>query len=148
MRLWSIHPSYLDSNGLVALWREALLAKKVLSQKTKGYKHHPQLDRFKQQNNPIYAINEYLTVVYNESCRRGYSFNRRKIGRTSAQTSIKVTNGQLHFEIYHLKKKLWKRNRRKYFEIKNIRIPKSHPLFHVVKGKIENWEKSKDTPIF
>lgn len=30
MRLWSLHPSYLDAVGLVALWREGLLARKVL----------------------------------------------------------------------------------------------------------------------
>ena len=43
MRLWSIHPRYLDSMGLVALWREALLAQAVLRGETKGYKFHPQL---------------------------------------------------------------------------------------------------------
>jgi len=30
MRLWTIHPKYLDRQGLLALWREALLAQKVL----------------------------------------------------------------------------------------------------------------------
>jgi hypothetical protein len=147
MRLWSIHPSYLDSIGLVALWREALLAKKVLSQKTKGYKHHPQLDRFKQQKNPVAAINAYLTAVYQESKRRGYLFDRRKIGQSGAQTSIKVTDGQLHFEIDHLKKKLWKRNRKKYFEIKNLRSPESHPLFRMIEGKVENWEKFRQVAL-
>ena len=53
MRLWSIHPKYLDTKGLLAVWREALLAKKVLENKTKGYKNHPQLERFKQQNDPL-----------------------------------------------------------------------------------------------
>ena len=48
MRLWSVHPKYLDSKGLVALWREALLAKQVLEGGTKGYRNHPQLDRFKK----------------------------------------------------------------------------------------------------
>jgi hypothetical protein len=43
MRLWSLHPQYLDPQGLVALWREALLAQAVLRGKTRGYKHHPQL---------------------------------------------------------------------------------------------------------
>ena len=38
MRLWSIHPKYLGTKGLVALWREALLAQKVLQGNTKGYK--------------------------------------------------------------------------------------------------------------
>jgi len=141
MRLWSIHPGYLDSIGLVALWREALLAKKVLSKKTKGYIHHPQLDRFKRQKNPAAAINSYLTSIYNESLKRGYSFDLRKIGRTNAHTSIKVTTGQLNFEIVHLKKKLWKRDRKKCSELRKTRTPKSHPLFQVVKGKLEDREK-------
>jgi hypothetical protein len=33
MRLWSLHPEYLDANGLVALWREALLAQAFLQGK-------------------------------------------------------------------------------------------------------------------
>lgn len=37
MRLWSIHPRYLDTKGLVALWRETLLlAQAVLFGNTKG----------------------------------------------------------------------------------------------------------------
>lgn len=35
MRLWTLHPKYLDTKGLVALWREALLAQKVLQGKQK-----------------------------------------------------------------------------------------------------------------
>lgn len=46
MRIWSVHPSLLDAKGLVACWRETLLAQKVLQGLTKGYKNHPQLDRF------------------------------------------------------------------------------------------------------
>ncbi len=30
MRLWTLHPKYLDPRGLVALWREALFAQAVL----------------------------------------------------------------------------------------------------------------------
>ncbi|HKX52383.1 MAG TPA: pyrimidine dimer DNA glycosylase/endonuclease V [Nitrosospira sp.] len=37
MRLWTLHPRYLDTKGLVAAWREALLAQKVLSGLTSGY---------------------------------------------------------------------------------------------------------------
>ncbi|WP_343214776.1 pyrimidine dimer DNA glycosylase/endonuclease V, partial [Dokdonella sp.] len=40
MRLWSLHPRYLDPQGLVALWREALLAKAVLRGETRGYTQH------------------------------------------------------------------------------------------------------------
>ena len=41
MRLWTLHPQYLDPRGLVALWREALLAQKVLLGRTRGYRAHP-----------------------------------------------------------------------------------------------------------
>lgn len=47
MRLWSLHPSLLDRAALVAGWREALLAQKVLRGETTGYRHHPQLERFR-----------------------------------------------------------------------------------------------------
>ena len=50
MRLWSLHPKYLDIKGLVACWREGLLARKVLLDQTKGYKNHPQLIRFNRSN--------------------------------------------------------------------------------------------------
>ncbi|MDI6747818.1 MAG: pyrimidine dimer DNA glycosylase/endonuclease V [Rhodocyclaceae bacterium] len=41
MRLWTLHPRYLDARGLVALWREARLAQAVLGGKTRGYTHTP-----------------------------------------------------------------------------------------------------------
>lgn len=71
MRLWSIAPSYLDRQGLLALWREGLLAKKVLEQKTKGYRQHPQLLRFDKDN-----INYYLETIYQEAINRDYHFCR------------------------------------------------------------------------
>ena len=79
MRLWSIHPCYLDAKGLVALWREGLLAQNVLIGNTKGYKNHPQLIRFKNTNNPLGAIACYLRDVVDEADKRGYNFNRNKI---------------------------------------------------------------------
>jgi hypothetical protein len=79
MRIWSIHPRYLDSKGLVALWRETLLAKNVLERKTKGYKNHPQLDRFKMSKNPVNSINQYLQEVFHEARLRKFNFNREKI---------------------------------------------------------------------
>ena len=78
MRIWSIHPKYLDSKGLVALWREALLAKNVLEGKTKGYRNHPQLLRFKKAINPVESINYYLVGVYEEAVKKGYQFNKEK----------------------------------------------------------------------
>ena len=75
MRLWTLHPRYLDSQGLVALWREALLARAVLRGRTRGYRHHPQLNRFRGAPNPVTCLNAYLRIVYDESVRRGYSFD-------------------------------------------------------------------------
>jgi hypothetical protein len=141
MRLWSIHPKYLDTKGLLALWREALLAKKVLKGKTKGYKSHPQLGRFKQQKNPVASINSFLLNVYDESCRREFCFNKSKVGKPVSRSKISVTKGQLRFEIGHLKQKLAKRDRKKYAEISKIKNPETNPIFHAVKGKKENWEK-------
>ena len=106
MRLWSLHPKYLDARGLVALWREGLLARKVLQGLTKGYKHHPQLERFRSQRNSVAAIDRYLLEVHNESIRRGYKFDKKKIGRSIVRVRINVTRGQLMYEFRHLKKKL------------------------------------------
>ena len=83
MRLWSLHPKYLDPQGLVALWREALLARAVLQGKTKGYKHHPQLRRFQESPSPRRYIAAYLKEVHAEATRRGYRFDGKKIGRTT-----------------------------------------------------------------
>ena len=104
MRLWSIHPAYLDAAGLVACWREALLARAVLAGKTKGYRNHPQLLRFRAHPRPRAAINEYLRVVYRESVRRNYRFSPDKIGAARTRARIPVTAGQLRYELKHLRK--------------------------------------------
>ncbi len=141
MRLWSLHPQYLDAKGLVACWREALLAKAVLAGKTRGYRQHPQLTRFRAHNQPLAAISAYLKVLYEEACRRGYNFNEGKVGRVGQCKSISVTSGQVQFELNHLKRKLWMRDRRKYHTLKNIQFPSVHPLFHINEGEIEEWER-------
>ncbi|MFC1801750.1 pyrimidine dimer DNA glycosylase/endonuclease V, partial [Nanoarchaeota archaeon] len=96
MRLWSLHPKFLDVKGLSGLWREALLAKKVLQGKTKSYQNHPQLTRFKKL--PLKYINTYLYYIYQESCRRGYCFDKRKISRPFTKNKIPVTDKQLEYE--------------------------------------------------
>ena len=58
--LWSLQPGLLDRMGLLALWREGLLAQKVLLGQTTGYRFHPQLKRFQGSKNPVGAINTYL----------------------------------------------------------------------------------------
>lgn len=140
MRLWSLHPKYLDAKGLVALWREALLAKHVLEGKTKGYRHHPQLKRFQELAQPQNAICEYLAEIAREADVRNYNFDKRKIGRTKAVRKISVTSGQLNFEYRHLLSKLKKRDRTRFEKIKRLKRIQTHPLFQSRTGEIENWE--------
>src|SRR5690348_4205652 len=124
MRLWSLHPMYLDAKGLVALWREGLLAQAVLAGKTKGYKHHPQLKRFKECRNPRAAIATYLREVQVEASRRGYNFDAKKIGRGKVRAkSLKVTRGQLQYEWAHLRRKLKTRDPKRRKEHARIKIP-------------------------
>ncbi|MFA5754580.1 MAG: pyrimidine dimer DNA glycosylase/endonuclease V, partial [Patescibacteria group bacterium] len=120
MRLWSIHPKYLDRAGLLAVWREGLLAKKVLEGKTKGYKNHPQLIRFRTSSDPLTNINRYLSVIYYEAVARGYEFSAKKI-RLAEKISpkIKVTDKQLAYEFRHLLKKLATRDPNRYWKLKN-----------------------------
>jgi len=141
MRIWSIHPKYLDSKGLIAVWRETLLAKKVLENKTKGYKNHPQLNRFKEGEDSLNCINQYLAEVYQEALRRNYSFDKKKFKKTFTASSLPVTHGQLDFEIKHLKAKLKKRDPKKWKEVHAITQFDPHPLFTVIPGNVEPWEK-------
>lgn len=140
MRLWSIHPKYLDARGLVALWREALLAKKVLQGRTKGYKHHPQLNRFKKSSDPVHGINRYLSDVYREAVRRRYAFDKRKIDWTFKPATLTVTQGQLVYETNHLLKKLKTRHPATFKILKGKKRFTPHPMFRIVKGDVEAWE--------
>jgi hypothetical protein len=142
MRLWTIHPRYLDAKGLVALWREALLAQKVLHGKTKGYRHHPQLRRFRSHPKQEAAITVYLSVVLEEAKKRNYHFDGNKIARKRTWHKIKETEEQLLYEWRHLKRKLKKRDYKRYLQMK-IKVPQVHPLFHIVEGKVQDWERLK-----
>jgi len=140
MRLWSFHPRYLDSKGLVALWREGLLAKAVLSGETKGYRNHPQLARFKASQDPVSFIAAYLKEVHDESLRRGYHFDEKKISRTALLNPLTVTEGQIEYEWGHLMAKLKMRDPGRYQKYGTIKQPLPHPLFRVIKGGIASWE--------
>lgn len=142
MRLWTIHPRYLDAKGLTALWREALLARKVLQGQTAGYRHHPQLERFRMQPRPIACLNRYLRVVHEESVRRGYRFDQSKLGRTGPVGTIDATTGQLATEWRHLRAKLEVRRPAMLSDHVTIRQPEPHPLFHVVPGPAADWERA------
>lgn len=144
MRLWSIHPKYLDSIGLIALWREALLAKAVLELNTKGYKNHPQLIRFKKSKTPLKSINTFLANVLKEALERNYNFDKNKIdSKLKHKEKIDVTNRQLEYEFQHLLKKLKTRDPKKHNALKKIKIIECNPLFCIIEGPIEKWEKLK-----
>jgi hypothetical protein len=141
MRIWSIHPKYLDAKGLVALWRETLLAKNVLEEKTKGYKNHPQLIRFKNSDNPLPCINQYLAAVYQESLTRGYHFNKDKFNDYHEPGTLTVTRTQIEYETKHLLKKLKTRDIERYHRLLKETNIEPHPLFKIIDGEIEEWEK-------
>lgn len=141
MCLWSLHPSLLDQKGLVALWREALLAQKVLQGKTKGYRYHPQLRRFRKSQTPVTTISAYLWAVHDEARKRGYSFDPAKIARRRQPRSLTVTQGQLVFELGHLNAKLRQRDPRRYRQLRRVWEVTPYPLFRVVAGEIEAWER-------
>jgi hypothetical protein len=143
MRLWTLHPEYLDAKGLVALWREALLAQKVLQGATRGYKHHPQLLRFSQVRNPSAALAAYLKAVHEESVRRGYNFDFSKIGARRARAKITETRGQLLYEWRHLKRKLQQRDPARWRKFATVKVPTPHPMFKIVPGQVRAWEKVK-----
>ncbi|HHB79584.1 MAG TPA: hypothetical protein ENK85_10170 [Saprospiraceae bacterium] len=141
MRIWSLHPKYLDSKGLVALWRETLLAKKVLEDRTKGYKNHPQLIRFKNVHQPLSAINWYLKYVYDEAQIRGFHFDNSKFEVAHKIEKLSVTYGQMEFETQHLLTKLKNRDLKKYNQVIHFRSLEPHPLFFAKEGPIALWEK-------
>lgn len=140
MRLWSVHPKYLDTKGLTACWREGLLARKVLLGQTKGYRNHPQLIRFRAAADPIAAVDVFLSAILAEAQHIGYNFDATKINSTSQSEKIKVTQGQLEYEFEHLKKKLAVRAKMAFERIAHVTEITAHPLFTIVDGDIADWE--------
>ncbi|MBD3279550.1 MAG: DNA lyase [Candidatus Pacebacteria bacterium] len=147
MRLWSLHPQYLDSKGLVAAWREGLLAKKVLAGQTKGYTKHPQLQRFQNHPQPLAAINYYLSQLLLEAQARNYQFQKNKITLvTEIKPLIKLTTGQLYYELQYLQTKLNQRDPQAALKLTSFnlqQLPLPHPLFKLKPGQVASWEKIK-----
>lgn len=146
MRLWTLHPKYLDPQGLVALWREALLARAVLHGLTRGYTRHPQLARFLAHADPRAAICTYLGAVHAESLARGYRFDASKIGTTCAGLRLGTTSGQMDYEWQHLLAKLSVRNPALHERWRDIAAPEPHPLFELRDGDVEPWERFEERP--
>ncbi|MEY2520718.1 MAG: hypothetical protein QOF24_2477 [Verrucomicrobiota bacterium] len=141
MRLWTIHPRHFDAQGLVAAWREGLLAQKVLRGETRGYTRHPQLARFRAEARPVEVIAAYLAILAKEAGRRGYNFDLSKISEPRSAGKLVETRGQLLFEWRHLKRKLRARTPRLYRECRGLACPRAHPLFRIVDGPVRDWEK-------
>lgn len=141
MRLWSIHPRYLDPQGLVALWREALLAQAVLRGETRGYRNHPQLERFRAHAAPLAAMNAYLHAIHAEALARGYAFDAGKLGPRGKVAPLAVTSGQIAFEWEHLMAKLAARSPMLHDRWRALEKPRCHPLFRRRNGAIAAWER-------
>ncbi len=144
MRIWSLHPRYLDRQGLVACWREALLAQAVLAKRTRGYLKHPQLERFRAVSDPLAAVAAYLHAVADEADVRGYRFDRSRIDTVppAVPPTMSVTTGQLSLEWAHLVAKLAARSPDVLTRWADVVSPEPHPLFHVVDGPVESWERA------
>ncbi|MBF0182309.1 MAG: DNA lyase [Magnetococcales bacterium] len=146
MRLWTLHPRYLDTKGLVALWREALLAQAVLHGETRGYRHHPQLLRFREQPDPLASIAGYQFVIHLEAKKRGYRFDPLRIAQPPGTERIEETQGQLLYEWQHLRRKLAIRDPESLAKWQSTSMPEAHPLFRIKPGAVRPWEKDVNHP--
>ena len=102
--------------------------------------------RFKFIPNGIGTLGLYLWEIYFEARKRGYDFDERKINkRNSIIKELTITKGQLEYEMARLQNKLYKRDRDKFWDNQRLINNKiePHPLFHVVEGEIEEWERIK-----
>jgi hypothetical protein len=145
MRLWSLHPRYLDWKGLGADWREGLLGQAIILGKTKGWRNHSQMDRFKAHRDPVAAISFYLQEVHREATRRGYNYDYSKILNPAEEIEpLDLTMGQLRYELALLSERLGRRDPewlRKIQAEYREDPPLPHPLFRAVEGGVEPWEK-------
>lgn len=146
MRLWSVHPRYLDTKGLVAGWREGLLALSVIDNPKRGYHNHSQLVRFKKYGGKQ-AIGAYLKGLFEESLVRGFKFNPDKLSAfkpAELSASLPVTKGQFEYESEWLQKKLVNRDPNMWQSNYREGIIEPHPIFYIVDGSVEYWEKQSD----
>jgi hypothetical protein len=161
MRLWSLHPAFLDTKGLVDAWRESLLAQKVLEGLTSGYTHHPQLNRFRSCSDPVVMAALFLQGIADEAFRRNYHFDTTKIhrevlylpdkkllrpayihaGKTIIVRQIPVSREQILYEGALLAAKLEIRDPSRRESLFPFFCDRLHPLFTLTEGPIAAWEK-------
>lgn len=150
MRIWSVHPRFLDRQALIAGWRETLLAQKVLDGGTKGYKHHPQLDRWRETPEPLVSIGSYLWGLREEATARGYQFDAGRIlfppaDPRALDASMPLSTGQLDLEWHHLETKVQARSPEVYARwfapgVEQEAAP--HPMFRLFEGPRASWERN------
>lgn len=142
MRLWSLDPAQLDRAALVSGWREGLLAQAVLLGRTKGYTRHPQLERFRELDEPATGVITWLAGLADEADRRGYRFDRTRLAGVADETlRMTVTDGQLALEYQHV---LAKCDQRAPEWAARLRTEpaRPHPVFEVVEGPVASWERA------
>ena len=144
MRLWSIHPRYLDPPGLGGLWREALLAQGIVIGRTTAYRNHPQARRVLEQPDPWGAIHDYLVGVWEEGDRRGYDYKRSRILPHAGSHPMTVPRGQLEYEAALLRLKLEARNPAYLDDLPRPECVPPHPSILVVEGGIAWWERPRE----
>ena len=81
------------------------------------------------------------TGLYAESLARGYCFDAAKISRARYSGLLRVTRGQLDYEWKHLLAKLVMRDLDRHRQLRKIKRPRPHPLFRIIAGSREDWEK-------
>lgn len=163
MRVWSIHPAYLDTKGLVASWKEGIQGLNALRNPRKPngkwamFAHHPQLIRFKRFENPELCLSEYLHFIADEADRRNYNFNRNLILPRLDENpyQIWITCGQLIYEWDFLSHKVtcrtgfWEYGKPTINGKSTVETIASwscvvHPMVVLIPGDIECWEKVKE----
>lgn len=139
MRIWSFHPQHLNSQYMVQIWRESLLAMKALTTKNKrGYYMHPQLNRFKNHGeDALQVLSDYMWEIWKEADRREFHFDQSKLmPESKCPELIKVNQGQILYEWSWYCKKV----KQDGSTVKVI----PHPMILVVDNlDTEKWEKVK-----
>lgn len=150
MRIWSFHPKYLDKQGLSRAINEGIAGNKALRKTGEGYppswEKHSQLERFKTTAIPgIYSqlyLDRLFMIKYNSwmlETNQEPFFDDIE----NPYPKLKVTIGQLKYEWQRYLKKISKRSPKLYEELKSIELPEPHPLFNIIDGDVESWEKVK-----
>jgi hypothetical protein len=157
VRLWSIHPEYLDRMGLLGLWREALLAQQVLHGETENYKNHSHMQRFYAlpKEDAMQYMSDYLFFVWQEGKLRGYKLNVNHIKDPrnggslsgSPRKLFTVSSGQLALEYQILCMRTRNRDHKHFLGLEDkypshrMWVPKPNPVFTLIHGRKEEWEK-------